>query len=117
MTQPTFALACKYGLTVRRGNRTLKAQFGDGYEQVSPDGVNSDIREYTIETAPISDAAAIALDEQLSALRGDFFYSQFFMDNALFKYRLAPNAWQWQVVGPDSNIFNFTARRIYDARS
>jgi phage-related protein len=93
MTQPTFAIACEYGLTVRRGNRTLKVQFGDGYEQVIPDGVNTDIREYTIDTAPISDQAAIALDAQLSALRGDFFYSQFFMDDALYKCLAMASDW------------------------
>jgi phage-related protein len=117
MPQPTFAIACEYGLTVRRGNRTTKARFGDGYEQVSPDGLNTDIREYTIDTAPISDEAAIALDGQLASLNGDFFYSQFFMDSGLFKYRLEPNAWQWRVVGPNSNVFSFTVRRIYDTRS
>ena len=117
MTQPILAIACEYGLTVQRGNRTLRAQFGDGYEQVVPDGVNTEIRGYTIDTPPISDAAAIALDEQLSALRGDFFYSQFYMDSALFKYRLEPNVWQWRVIGPNSNSFNFAVRRIYDTRS
>jgi phage-related protein len=117
MTQPTFAIACEYGLTVKRGSRTLKAQFGDGYEQVSPDGINNDIREYTIDTAPISDQAAIDLDAQLSALKGDFFYSQFYMDSGLFKYRLEPNSWQWRVIGPNSNVFSFAVRRIYDSRS
>lgn len=117
MPQPIFAIACEYGLTVRRGSRVLKAQFGDGYEQVSPDGVNTDIREYTIETAPLSDEAAVSLDAQLSALNGDFFYSQFFMDSALFKYRLEPNAWQWRVIGPNNNVFSFTVKRIYDTRS
>lgn len=117
MTQPTFAIPCEYGLTVRRGNRTIKAQFGDGYEQVSPDGVNTDIREYTIDTVPISDETAIALDAQLSALRGDFFYSQFFMDDSVYKYRLEPSAWQWRTIGPNNNSFSFTVRRIYDTRS
>jgi hypothetical protein len=84
---------------------------------VSPDGINTDIREYTINTTPISDDAAISLDAQLSALKGDFFYSQFFMDDALCKYRLEPNSWQWRVIGPNSNVFSFTVRRIYDTRS
>ena len=73
MTQPTFALPCEYGLTVQRGNRTQKNTFGDGYEQVIPDGINSDIRKYQIDTAPIADLTAIALDKQLSDLAGDFF--------------------------------------------
>jgi phage-related protein len=117
MTQPTFALSCEYGLTVQRGNRTQKVSFGDGYEQISPDGINSDIRQYQIDTAPLSDITAIALDKQLSSLVGDFFYSQFFMDEKTYKYRLEPNQWQWRVNGPDNNTFSFTVRRIYDTRS
>ena len=35
MTQPTFAIPCLYGLTARKGTRTKKVQFGDGYEQVA----------------------------------------------------------------------------------
>jgi Phage-related protein len=117
MTQPTFAIPCQYGLTVQRGSRTQKVQFGDGYEQVKPDSINNDIREYAIETVPISDSIAIALDNQLAALDGDFFYSQFFMDDTKYKYRLEPNQWQWRTIGLDSNVFNFSVRRIYDPRS
>lgn len=117
MTQPTFAIPCEYGLTVQRGSRIEKVQFGDGYEQTRPDGINNDIRQYSIETVPIADSTAIALDSQLAALNGDFFYSQFFMDDAKYKYRLEPNQWQWRTVGPNSNIFSFSVRRIYDNRS
>jgi len=117
MAQPTLALPCEYGLTVQRGNRTLKNSFGDGYEQVSPDGINTDVRKYQIDTAPIADTTAIALDKQLSALAVDFFYSQFFMDDQMYKYRLDPNQWQWKIMGPDNNTFSFAVRRIYDTRS
>ena len=117
MTQPTFAIPCAYGLTVTRGSRIKKVQFGDGYEQTAPESINNDIREYAIETVPISDSIAIALDGQLAALDGDFFYSQFFMDDAKYKYRLEPNQWQWRTIGPDSNVFSFNVRRVYDVRS
>lgn len=114
--QPTFALPCKYDLTVQRGTRTRKVSFGDGYEQVVPELVNDDIRSYQIETAPISNETAVRLDAQLAALRGDFFYSQFYMDDQPYKYRLEPNQWQWRVIGPNANVFTLTVRRIYDAR-
>ncbi len=117
MAQPTFALPCKYDLTVQRGVRTKRIQFGDGYEQVMPEMLNDDIRSYQIETAPISDDTAVSLDAQLAALKGDFFYSQFFMDSQSYKYRLEPNQWQWRVIGPNSNVFSFTVRRIYDPRT
>lgn len=116
MTQPTFAISCLYGLVAERGTRTKRVQFGDGYEQVSPDGINNEIRSYSIETAPISDEAAINLDSQLYALQGDFFYSQFFMDDQPYKYRLEPNQWDWRVIGPNSNVFSFSVKRIYDPR-
>lgn len=117
MTQPTLALPCNYGLTAQRGSRTRRVQFGDGYEQVAPEQINDDLRSYQIETAPIPDSTAVALDAQLSALKGDFFYSQFFMDDQSYKYRLEPNQWQWQVIGPNSNVFSFSVRRVYDTRS
>lgn len=117
MTQPTFALPCQYNLTVQRGVKTKRVQFGDGYEQVSPEQINDDMRMYDVETVPIADDIAIALDAQLAALKGDFFYSQFFMDGQKYKYRLEPNQWRWQVIGPNSNVFSFSVRRIYDPRS
>ena len=117
MTRPTFALPCQYNLTVDRGTRIKSVQFGDGYEQVSPEMLNDYMRSYAIETVPIPDNTAVALDAQLAALKGDFFYSQFFMDIEQYKYRLDPSKWQWRVIGPDSNTFSFTVKRIYDARS
>lgn len=117
MAQPIFAIPCEYGFTAERGTRTKRVQFGDGYEQVSPEAINDDIRSYRIDTVPIADDIAIALDTQLAALKGDFFYSQFFTDDQLYKYRLVPNAWQWKTIGPNANIFSFTVRRIYDPRS
>jgi phage-related protein len=117
MTQPTFALPCQYSLTVERGVRTKRVQFGDGYEQVSPESLNDDMRSYSIETVPIPDNTAIALDKQFAQLKGDFFYSQFFMDEKKYKYRLEPNQWQWRVLGPNSNTFTFTVKRIYDPRT
>lgn len=117
MTQPIFALPCLYNLSVQRGTRVKRVQFGDGYEQVSQEMLNDDIRSYQIETAPISDDVAISLDARLAALKGDFFYSQFFMDEKTYKYRLEPNQWQWRVIGPNNNVFSFTVRRIYDPRA
>jgi len=117
MAQPTLTLEVEYGLTARRGTRIRRVQFGDGFEQVIPDGVNVDIRKYDIRTVPITDEQALALDETLSDLQGDFFYARFFQDNQLYKYRLEPNEWSWESIGPNSNIISFSCKRIYDARS
>ena len=116
MAQPLFRLEVEYGLTVRRGTRVRRVQFGDGYEQVVPDGANTDIRKYDIRTVPITDVQARALDADLSALAGDFFYARFFQDDATYKYRLDPNEWSWESLGPNSNIISFTCKRHYDFR-
>jgi phage-related protein len=116
MAQPTLTLEVEYGLTARRGTRVRRVQFGDGYEQVVPDGANTDIRRYDIRTVPITDAQASALDDDLSSLSGDFFYAQFFQDDAKYKYRLDPNEWAWESVGPDVNIISFSCKRVYDSR-
>jgi len=117
MAQPTLVLDVEYGLTARRGTRIRRVQFGDGFEQVIPDGANVDIRKYDIRTVPITDEQAIALDEALSDLQGDFFYAQFFQDSQQYKYRLDPNEWSWESLGPNSNIVSFSCKRIYDSRS
>lgn len=116
MAQPTFTLEVEYGLTARRGIRLRRIQLGDGYEQVVPDGLNSETRAYDIRTIPLTDAQAEALDQDLSDLQGDFFYAQFKQDPEPYKYRLFPNEWSWECIGPGSNVISFSVRRHYDFR-
>jgi len=116
MAQPTLVLDVEYGLTARRGTRVRRVQFGDGFEQVTPDGINVDIRKYDIRTVPITDEQALDLDSTLSNLQGDFFYAQFFQDDDEYKYRLDPNEWSWESIGPNSNIVSFSCKRVYDSR-
>jgi len=116
MAQPPLILDVQYGLTARRGTRLRRISFGDGYEQVVPDGLNSDIRRYEIQTIPMSDLLASKLDEDLSELQGDFFYAQFKQDDEQYKYRLDPNEWSWQCIGVNSNIISFAVKRHYDFR-
>ena len=123
MAQPTLTLEVEYGLTARRGTRVRRVQFGDGFEQVVPDGANTDIRKYDIRTVPITDEQARALDENLAELNGDFFYANFFQDGqgedgeaVLYKYRLDPNEWSWEHLRDNVNIVSFSCKRIYDSR-
>lgn len=116
MAQPIFRLEVEYGLTVRRGTRIRRISLGDGYEQVVPDGLNTDIRKYDIRTIPLTDAQAEALDQDLATLQGDFFYSRFKQDDTRYKYRLDPNEWSWECIGPDANIISFSVKRHYDFR-
>jgi phage-related protein len=125
MAQPTLFSATgttsesvfEYGTSVVRSRRVRRFSLGNGYEQVTPDGIQTDMRTYSLKTRPITDAEATSYDDFFEDLDGDFFYAQFPRDTALHKYRLEPNQWTWETLGPNSNRISFTVRRVYDSRS
>ena len=125
MPQPTLFSASgtasesvfEYGTAVNRSVRVRRFALGNGYEQVTPDGIQTDMRMYSLRTKPISDTEATSYDDFFNDLNGDFFYAQFPLDDELHKYRLEPNEWTWETLGPDANIITFAVRRVYDSRS
>lgn len=107
----------EFGHTINKSRRVRRFALGNGYEQVTPDGIQTDMRTYQLKTKPITDAQATQYDDAFDDLNGDFFYAQFIHDNELYKYRLEPNQWSIESIGPNSNILSFSVRRIYDTRS
>lgn len=112
------------GITRQRQQRVRKFQMGDGYEQVTPDGINNVIDVYRLTTRPLTLEEAIALDQDFTDLNGDFFFAQFHFDDIEHKYRLEPNEWSWEDIGGvprDTenrfNIVTFSVKRIYDYRT
>ena len=123
MAQPTLFTKAQseqlfeFGHTVKKSRRVRRFVMGNGYEQVTPDGIQTEMRTYRLKTKPITDNEAKGFDDDFDDLNGDFFYAQFIHDDELYKYRLEPNEWSIESIGPDSNIISFTVRRIYDSRS
>tara|TARA_B100000085_G_scaffold239292_1_gene229194 strand:+ start:70 stop:441 length:372 start_codon:yes stop_codon:yes gene_type:complete len=123
MAQPTLFTKAQseqlfeFGHTVQKSRRVRRFVLGNGYEQVTPDGIQTEMRTYSLKTRPISDSEATSYDDAFDDLNGDFFYAQFIHDDELYKYRLEPNEWSIESTGPDTNIISFTVRRIYDSRS
>jgi len=107
-----LSLGVEYGLTVRKEYQarvfTIAQSSGTTPAEVFKEG-----RQYEIKTVPIPDAAAAKLDEKLAGLNGGLFVSQFFMDKVPHYYRLEPNEWSWQTIGPNANIVSFTAKRYF----
>lgn len=101
-------------LSLERTSRIKVAQFGDGYQQSMPDGINTEDYRYSIETLPLSDAQATSIENSLEALKGDFFYAKFKGDTQVYKYRLDGSRWSWLSQGKDANVFNFKVKRTYD---
>ena len=107
----------EFGQTINKSRRVRRFALGNGYEQVTPDGIQTDMRTYQLKTKPITDVQATQYDDAFYTLNGDFFYAQFIHDNELYKYRLEPNQWTIESIGPNNNILSFSVRRIYDSRS
>jgi hypothetical protein len=101
-------------LGISRTSRIRKVQFGDGYEQIAPDGINTDTVSYSIETMPLSDAQAASLNSTLLARKGDFFFSKLKDEPSVAKYRIDDNRWSWDIQGKDANVFQFRLRKVYD---
>jgi phage-related protein len=115
MTQPTFALPCEYGLEVTRkvyAGQTIKIATTSG--TASPSGQEADVSSYEITTVPIQNDAAIDLDRQLRQLKGSYFYSQFYFDDRIYKYRIIDDSWTWKVIGPTANTFTLSVERVYE---
>jgi hypothetical protein len=101
-------------LAIDRTSRIRKVQFGDGYEQIAPDGINTDTVVYSIETLPLSDTQATSINSTLLAQKGNFFFSKLKDEPAVAKYRLDDNRWSWNIQGKDANVFQFRLRKVYD---
>ena len=101
-------------LSLERTSRVKTVQFGDGYEQSVPDGINTEDYRYSIETLPLSDVQAANFESSLTALKGNFFYAKFKGDAQVYKYRLDGNRWSWSAQAKDANIFSLKVKRVYD---
>lgn len=107
-------IPCVDTLNLERTSRVRVAQFGDGYQQNVPDGINTEDFRYSIETLPLSDTQAASIESTLSALKGDIFYARLKNDTQVYKYRLDGNRWSWVSNGRDANVFRFDVKRAYD---
>jgi len=114
MTQPTFAFPCEYGLTVTRTAYPQSIRFSATASGATPTNAASSTSAYEIKTVPIGNDTALALDASLQALRGSFFYSQFYFDDQQYKYRIVDDSWDWQVIGPTANVFTLQVERVYE---
>ncbi len=64
------------GIEHKQENRVLSAQFGDGYAQIAPDGINTDISTFNITWSNILQGEAELLFNFLAPRQGglDSFY-------------------------------------------
>ena len=96
-------------------HRIRKFGYGDGYEQIAPDGINTKVREYNITTVPFS-----ALDARLfrgvldNVCTGDFLliprdigFPPYIPAGRTVRFRLVDNKYSITSL-PASGKFQFT---------
>jgi hypothetical protein len=74
MADINFVIDLILGVEESTSHRIRKFGFGDGYEQVAPDGINTKVREYNITTIPFGVDDSLAFKNNLDQVcAGDFF--------------------------------------------
>ena len=74
MADVNLALDLVSNVQEKRTHRVRKFSFGDGYEQISADGVNTRMSEYDITTRPLTATDALYLRNALDDVAvGDYF--------------------------------------------
>ena len=74
MADQVLAIDLILGVDEVTSHRIRKFGYGDGYEQIAPDGINTKVREYNITSVPFSASTTSAFREILDQICiGDFF--------------------------------------------
>jgi hypothetical protein len=103
-------------------HRVRKFGFGDGYEQIAPDGINTKVREYNITTRPLTLADTILLKSHLdNVCAGDFFSVSAsslslapYITGEAVRFRIADNKYSISnLPASEKYIFEFTLREAF----
>ncbi len=94
-------------------HRIRKFGFGDGYEQIAVDGIQSRQAEYDVTTRPLLSADANTLQTSLDKVAlGDYFLATLSPFSTIARrYRLKDNDYERQVLSGSIvsyEVFNFT---------
>ncbi len=74
MADRTLVIDLLLGVEEVTTHRIRKFGYGDGYEQIAADGINTKVREYNITTIPFSADDASSFKVELDGVcAGDFF--------------------------------------------
>ena len=103
-------------------HRVRKFGFGDGYEQIAPDGINTKVREYNITTRPFTLAETNAFKANLDEVcAGDFFLldrrsnaMEPYIIGESVRFRIADNKYTLaNLPASDKYVFSFALREAF----
>lgn len=116
MSDIALGLDLLLGVEESAMHRVRRFGFGDGYEVISPDGINSLVREYNISTKPLSFSDFVTLKSDLDKVcRGDFFVATLEpYSSESVRYRIADSKYNVKhLPASDTYIFVFTLREAF----
>ena len=110
MADVNLALDLVSNVQEKRTHRVRKFSFGDGYEQISADGVNTRMSEYDITTRPLGSTDALVLRNALDDVAvGDYFLMVLTpFSQTPRRYRLKGNSYSRQFLVAASTNPNIT---------
>lgn len=113
MADVNLSLDITINVSERVSHRVRKFSFGDGYEQIAADGINTRMTEYDITTRPLNTADANNLRSKLDKVAvGDYFLATlqpFSIEQR--RYRLKDNSYDRQFLPSNLTsyqVFQFT---------
>jgi len=112
----TLSLDLTISVVEKVTHRVRKYGFGEGYEQIQKDGINTKRTEYDVTTKPLTSADANTLKTNLDLVAsGDYFLATLApFSSTQQRYRLKNGTYNEQIL-PSTNrrIFTFTLSLAY----
>ena len=117
MADVSLALDLRMEVSEKTSHRVRKYGFGDGYEAMAVDGINSRQTEYSITTEPIKDVTTQATfqDSLDSVAKGNYFVATLApFSTQQRRYRLADSTYTRKIHPASGAIeFSFTLVEAY----
>ena len=110
MADVNLALDLVSNVQEKRTHRVRKFSFGDGYEQITADGVNTRMSEYDVTTRPLGSTDALVLRNALDDVAiGDYFLMTLTpFSQTQRRYRLKDNSYSRQFLVAGATNPNIT---------
>jgi len=111
-----LALDLTMNVAEKVSHRVRRYKFGDGYEQIQKDGINTKSTEYDIQTKPLSAATAASFKADLdNVCQGDYFVATLapYSTTAL-RYRIKNGDYSMSYLpSTKRSIFSFTLQLAF----
>lgn len=116
MADVNFAIDLVNSVQESMSHRVRKFGFGDGYEQIAADGINTRMAQYDITTRPLKAADANTVRTALDkAAVGDYLLCTLEpYSNTQRRYRLKDSSYERQYLVQSSNANATTQRESYE---